>query len=340
MKNVQSIIVALCLGVSTLAESKYIDYISLFKDYLVKYEKEYDTYEEYMLREQTFIDNHEFITLHNKQSHHFKLEMNEYMDRYSYEMPRGYVPDNTYYLRKTRNCLEFGNDITCPEVDTLPDAVDWREYDAVTPVKNQGQCGSCWSFSATGAMEGAWAVTNGELVSFSEQQLMDCSKVYGDMGCNGGLMDNAFRYAIDYGMCTESSEPYTAEDGTCSDVKCSQDYHFDMCYDVEPFNQYALKMAVSKQPVSVAIQADKPIFQFYSSGVIDSDSCGTNLDHGVLVVGYGTENGLDYWLVKNSWGSEWGDNGYVKIARNDNSTDTPGICGIATTPSFPIASQI
>ena len=325
---------------SSIVESKYVDYVKLFKQFMIQYDKSYDTYEEEVFREQVFIDNYKLIKEHNKDlSHNFKLEMNEFMDQYSYEMTRGYVPSLNEYLRKTRSCQEFGNDITCPEVDNLPYEVDWRLHDAVTPVKNQGQCGSCWSFSATGAMEGAWSLTNGELVSFSEQQLMDCSKLYGDMGCNGGLMDSAFRYAIDNGMCQEEQQPYEAVRGTCKDVTCDKNYEFEECYDVEPLNQYALKVAVSKQPVSVAIQADKPIFQFYSSGVIDSDSCGTNLDHGVLIVGYGTEEGIDYWLVKNSWGTEWGDEGYVKIARDDNATSA-GICGIASTPSFVVASKV
>lgn len=341
MSNMMKLTLIALISGASIVESKYVDYVMLFKQFMVKYDKSYESYEEELYREQVFIDNYQLIMEHNQvDTHNFKLEMNEYMDKYSHEMTKGYIPSFNYYLRKTRNCLEFGNDITCPEVDTLPQVVDWREHNAVTPVKNQGQCGSCWSFSATGAMEGAWSIANGELVSFSEQQLMDCSKLYGNMGCNGGLMDSAFRYAIDNGMCEEEQQPYEAVDGSCKDVTCSKSYEFDECYDVEPLNQYALKVAVSKQPVSVAIQADKPIFQFYSSGVIDSDSCGTSLDHGVLVVGYGTENGIDYWLVKNSWGPEWGDEGYVKIARDDNSTTSPGICGIASTPSFPIATSM
>lgn len=337
MKMVNTSLTALVLGTffSEFTESTFVDYTKLFEEYMIKYDRSYVSYEEQMQREQVFIDNYKLIVDHNKDAtHNFKLEMNEYMDRYAHEMNRGYVHSFDYYVRKTRNCNDFGNKITCPHSDMLPSEVDWRQHDAVTPVKNQGQCGSCWSFSATGAMEGAWALTHNELVSFSEQQLMDCSKMYGDMGCNGGLMDSAFRYAIDNGMCEEDQQPYEAENGECSDVKCNKKYKFDDCYDVDPFNQYALKTAVSMQPVSVAIQADKPIFQFYSSGIIDSESCGTSLDHGVLIVGYGTEDGIDYWLVKNSWGPEWGDEGYVKIARDDNSTTSPGICGIASTPSF------
>ena len=182
-------------------------------------------------------------------------------------------------------------------------------------------------------MEGAWSIRTGDLVSLSEQQLVDCSHKYGNLGCSGGLMDNAFLYAIDNGgMCSEGSYPYTATGGSCQ--KCSTVTKFGGCKDVPSNNQAALKQAVAMGPVSIAIEADTKIFQSYSSGVITSSSCGTNLDHGVLIVGYGSENGIAYWLVKNSWSTSWGDAGYVKIQRT-SSTNDAGICGIAMQPSFP-----
>ena len=211
----------------------------------------------------------------------------------------------------------------------------------MTPVKDQGQCGSCWAFSSTGAMEGAWAVAKGQLISLSEQQLLDCSKKYGNLGCKGGFMDNAFSYAIDYGMCTETEYPYTASGGTCN-TGCkpmtslsSLTVDINACMDVPANNQLALKEAVARGPVSIAIEADTRVFQMYSGGVITGSACGTNLDHGVLIVGYGEENGIKYWLVKNSWSNTWGDQGYIKIERSDSEND-PGVCGIAMQPSFPV----
>ena len=228
-----------------------------------------------------------------------------------------------------------------PRTTTPSPSLDWRDFGAVTPVKNQGKCGSCWSFSATGALEGAWMIHTGESdISLSEQQLMDCSTAYGNNGCNGGIMDDAFGYAIEYGMCTEDHDPYEAEQGTCTN--CQPSTHFESCQDVEPNNENALLNALHNGPVSVAIEADQKAFQFYQGGIIDTPTCGTNTDHGVLLIGYGTEPATptapskDYWIVKNSWGADWGDNGYVRLARNTSSTNSPGMCGIATQPSFPV----
>ena len=194
-----------------------------------------------------------------------------------------------------------------------PSEVDWVSAGAVTPVKDQGQCGSCWSFSTTGALEGAYFVKYGTLVSFSEEQLVDCDNwKHGghDHGCNGGLMDNAFAWINDNGgLCSEFDYPYVSQNGAtgqscqteCSLVKGSQIMDY---VDVPPSSDNEMMSAIALNPVSVAIQADQREFQLYSSGVF-TGSCGTNLDHGVLTVGYGTENGEDYYLVKNSWSSSW-----------------------------------
>tara|TARA_X000001036_G_scaffold437639_1_gene483412 strand:+ start:1191 stop:2147 length:957 start_codon:yes stop_codon:yes gene_type:complete len=309
---------AVLLGVSTTPE---------FLNFVEKYNKTYASSKEMQRASDIFEYNMQSIYL---QPYTFNQALNEFSDIHPYDFHNNYKGFNKY-LKKTTSCKPY----TSPNSLTVPDSVDWRDKNAVTPVKNQGQCGSCWSFSATGAMEGAWAIAKGELLSLSEQQLMDCSISYGDMVCNGGLMDNAFEYAIDNGMCTEDEDPYEASRGSC--VDCDTKATFSGCVDVTPNNQLELKEAVAQGPVSVAIQADTAAFQFYSGGVITGNACGTNLDHGVLVVGYGEEDGQMYWLVKNSWGDSWGDQGYVKIARTESKND-PGVCGIGMQPSYPIAT--
>ena len=226
----------------------------------------------------------------------------------------------------------------------LAESVNWVEKGGVTPVKDQGQCGSCWSFSTTGALEGAYFVAHGELKSFSEQQLVSCDNRKNggkDMGCNGGLMDNAFAWIEkNDGLCLESDYPYTSGttrsagdcETTCSVVSDSDITRF---VDVKANSDDEMMKALNQQPVSIAIQADQKDFQLYKSGVF-TGSCGTKLDHGVLVVGYGTEDGSDYYLVKNSWGTVWGDEGYIKLGRGSEYNNGAGQCGMLMQGSYPI----
>lgn len=300
-----------------------------FTRFQERFNKKYENIVEFESRFQIFKENLRSIIQHNLDStQNFTMAVNQFTDLTPKEFKEQYVGGLKSEVG-SYGCKSFSSDAS-----GLPDSIDWRAKSAVTSVKDQGQCGSCWTFSATGAAEGAWAISKGQLIDLSEQQLVDCATgiSYGSHGCSGGQMEGAFKYLIEHGQCTLASYPYTAKDGSCH--SCSAVVHFSTCYDVAPNDQLSLKAAVSKQPVAIAIEADTRYFQSYSSGVLTSSSCGTTLDHGVLIVGYGTENGQKFWLVKNSWSSSWGENGYVKIARSDSSNDA-GICGIAMDPSFP-----
>ena len=309
---------------------------SQFSQFQLKFNKRYESIQEVETRFDIFRDNLRFIVTHNMDSNRtFSMGVNQFTDLTSIEFKEKYITGlqggNPY---GAYGCKSFSSNSA-----NAPDSIDWREKGAVTSVKDQGQCGSCWAFSSTGAISSAWAIEKGQLIDLSEQELVDCAtgKGYYNMGCNGGQMDSAFKYVINEGQCSSSSYPYTSgttmKAGTCQ--KCSPVVHISSCSDVKANDQISLKGAVAMQPVSIAIEADSRYFQSYSSGVLtDATKCSTNLDHGVLTVGYNEENGIKYWLVKNSWGTSWGSDGYVKIARSD-STNDPGVCGIAMMASFP-----
>ncbi len=301
-----------------------------FSNFQERFRKSYETIQEMESRFQIFRTNLRNIILHNlDHTQNFTMGINQFTDLTPEEFRAQYINGGLRTEVGSYGCKSFSS-----SASVAPASIDWRTKGAVTSVKDQGQCGSCWTFSSTGAVEGAWAISTGKLVDLAEQELVDCATgiSYGSHGCNGGQMEGAFKYIIEHGQCALSSYPYTAKDGSCQ--KCTAVAHISSCSDVKPNDQISLKAAVAQQPVAIAIEADTRYFQSYSSGVLTSSSCGTNLDHGVLIVGYGAENGQDYWLVKNSWGTTWGDKGYVKIARS-SSTNDAGICGIAMDPSFP-----
>merc|ERR1712151_906374 len=231
-----------------------------------------------------------------------------------------------------KNQSSAQNNVKVLSTADVPDSIDWREHNAVTEVKNQGQCGSCWAFSTTGSMESRYYIKNKSLPSLSEQQLVDCSNAQGNQGCNGGLMDQGFTYAEQTGLETETQYPYRGVDGTCNVTESG--VKVQSFADVKANSPSQLKAAVAEGPVSIALDGAGLAFQFYFGGIIKS-MCGTSLDHGVLVVGYGTSGSTDYWIVKNSWGASWGESGYVRIMNNNKEGDA-GVCGLNQQPSYPI----
>ncbi len=291
---------------------------------------EYKNYNEGQNITQEFFnwrENTKYVLEHNKNHDDFKLKINQFGDiHHDWSSRKGY--------NKNMRRRIFEKPAEKKALLGVPKAVDWREKNLVTGIKNQQQCGSCWAFSAVGSMEGQHARGTGQLVSLSESQIVDCDINGTDQGCTGGLMDGAFEYVIKQGgLESEKSYPYLPEDDPCVFDKKDIAASFSGYKDVVG-GETGLKEAVAHiGPISVAIDASHASFQFYKEGVYYEPDCSqTQLDHGVLVVGYNTtKNGTDFWVVKNSWGESWGLNGYIHMARNRDNN-----CGIATQPSYPV----
>lgn len=342
------IIIALTLGiVNCYSHFGYYDVANDEKTYLLewskfkqRFAKIYRNSEEEKMRFSIFKSNKRIVDDHNLQHakglKNFTMKINHFADMLNKE----FVATMNGYRSHRRGRFQSNTFNRLPSWISVPDSVDWRKHGAVTPVKDQGNCGSCWAFSSTGALEGQHFRRTGKLVSLSEQNLVDCSAAFGNEGCNGGLMDSAFQYVkANGGIDTEQSYPYDARPEMCQfrrDEVGATDVGF---VDIPEGDEEALKHAVAIHgPISVAIDAGYASFQFYHGGIYYEPACSRSmvLDHGVLVVGYGSEivDGdirQDYWIVKNSWSETWGEHGYIKMARNRGN-----MCGIASSASYPL----
>ena len=304
-----------------------------FSDFIRQHNKQYSD-DELITRFSIFKDNVIKIEQHNSENHSWKMEVNKFADLTADEFRSQYI-SGLYRNNLFRyNTLRF-EDLYI-DISDLPNEFDWVGKGVVTPVKDQGQCGSCWAFSTTGSIEGAYAIASGNLVSLSEQQLIDCSGSFGNQGCNGGIYFYSFDYAKKNSICSEKDYSYSGSDGVCK--KCKGVTKVNSYVEVTPNSETSLQQAVLQGPVSIAVEADTNVFQFYSSGVMDSTSCGTNLDHAILITGWGETDGKQYWKVKNSWGANWGLDGYILLGRNSNNKS--GVCGLAMEPGYPIISSI
>ncbi|XP_057508233.1 vignain-like [Actinidia eriantha] len=280
-----------------------------------------------------FKENVRHIHKVNEMDKPYKLRLNKFGDMTNHEFKSAYGSKIKHFRMLHGGQGGIGG-FAHEKTGDLPPSVDWRKKGAVTGVKDQGKCGSCWAFSAVVAVEGINKIKTNELVSLSEQELVDCET--DNEGCNGGLMENAFEFIKkNGGLTTEKIYPYSARDGNCDASKRNSPAVMIDGYESVPENdEKALMKAVANQPVSVAIDAGGSDLQFYAEGVF-TGGCGTELDHGVAIVGYGTTpDGMKYWIVKNSWGPEWGEQGYIRMQRMVDSEE--GLCGIAKEASYPI----
>ncbi|CAF2514820.1 unnamed protein product [Rotaria sp. Silwood2] len=303
------------------------------------HKKQYINAREEQYRYTVFKDNVAMINRHNLDAdlglHTYTLKINQFADMTHEEFVRTMLGG----LKLTPKKIDLSKPLDLSLNGKIPASVDWREKGAViTVIEDQGQCGSCWAFTATGALEGQHAIKTGNLVRLSAQNLMDCSGSFGNYGCNGGLMDSAFEYIkANNGVDTAASYPYEAQDGPCRFNPANVGATDTGFVDIPTGNETALQIALAKiGPMSVAIDAQHTSFQFYSSGVYNEPACSTtNLCHSFVLVGYDTfHDGTvkqDYYIAKNSWGESWGNKGYIWMSRNKKNQ-----CGIATMGSYPL----
>jgi len=318
-----SLLFVVCCYALTLEENEYQ---SKFTKWAVFHSKNYEM-DAFFKRYSIFKQNLDYINNHNVQNSSFEMEMNRFGDLTFEEFSTAY---------KGRPTTVHAKESFIPISETIVGAgesLDWRTKSAVNPVQDQGQCGSCYSYSGIASIEGAWAIQKTQLLKLSEQQVVDCSRSLGNEGCNGGFEKNVFQYVINNkGIGASSKYAYTGRDNQACRASSTPSVVTISSYKSIPSNnENAMMTAVKLGPISIAVDASHA-FQFYSRGVLDDKACGTSLDHAINIVGFGTDatSGKDFWIVRNSWGPSWGESGYVRIVRNKN------MCGLAMDSAYPV----
>jgi len=331
-------VVFMTMGTSHMISQYQKDSLTIKRDmfelWKKVYNKSYPLQEEEEKRFKIWCDTYDWVQEHNANP------------EYTFRVKTGKFADETKDEQQYRvHCNHAGSsNAKTIQLNTtgLPTSVNWVQAGAVTPVKDQGQCGSCWAFSASGSLEGLHFILTGTLTSFSEQQLVDCAggDPYDNDGCDGGSEEAGMDYVAEFGIETEAAYPYTAVDGKCAYNAAKTVFQNEGHIDIPKKDNDQLAAAVAKQPVSVAIDADLNSFNNYESGIYNPKNCKStlnDLDHAVLVVGYDSLDGKDYWIVKNSWGTDWGINGYIWFEKVSGKAS--GVCGIAMEAGYPFGQK-
>lgn len=292
-----------------------------FRSYMNKFSKSYSE-SEYLTRFQNFRDNQVFIRKFNSDQSDVILAANKFADMTFEEFKSKYLKPKTLKASPV--------EIIDLDLEAANSTVDWRARGVLTPVKDQGQCGACWAFSATGAIEAAWAIAHKQVISLSEQQLVACATA--NKGCGGGSASEAFKYVIENGgINTEVAYPYLEENSTCNTtLEEEKVVNITSFAGVMPNNYKALMVAVTNQPTTTGVENNIQ-WMHYSSGII-TQGCGNDINHDTLTVGYDSTAAIPYWIVKNSYGSDWGIEGYIQIAMSPGV----GVCGINMDAYYPI----